>query len=97
MKKWWYAAAGGLALLAFHILGGPDRKEKKLKGQRRELLLVGSGRARARARKKGIQADAAQKNAVEAAAVGKKVVDNIGKNNESVRNILDSFRKPDSV
>jgi hypothetical protein len=96
MRKLWYAALGGLALLAFHLLGASERKEKKLRGQRNDLVLVGSGRAKADAHQKGIQADAAQKNAVVAAKVGKKVVANIGKNNESIRDILDAFRA-DSV
>jgi len=92
MKKWLYWAAGGLAILAFYILGGPGRKVKKLKIQRDDLVLEGSGRAKARAHQKGVQADKHQANAVKANEVGQKVIDNIGKNNESVRDILDSFR-----
>ena len=94
MKKWWYAALGALALLAFHLLTAPERKEKKLRGQRDDLILEGSGRAKAKAHQKGIQADKYQKNAVKAAEVGKKVMDNVGKNSESTADLLDSWRKP---
>ncbi len=94
MKKWWYAILGGLALLAFHLLGASERKKKKLKGQRDALILEGSGRAKAEAHQKGIQADKHQKNAVKAGEVGKKVMDKVGTNNESMADLLDSWRKP---
>lgn len=94
MKKWLYAAAGLLALLAFYILGGPERRVKKLTKQRDDLILDGSGRAKAKARKKGIQADKHQANAVKAGKVGKKVMDNVGKNSDSTADLLDSWRKP---
>lgn len=94
MKKWWYAALGGIALLAFHLLGAPERKEKKLIKQRDDLILDGSQRAKAEADKKGIQADKHQQNAVDASAVGKKVMDNVGKTSESTADLLDSWRKP---
>ena len=94
MKKWLYWAAGGLALLAFYILGGPERKVKKLKGQRDELILEGSGKAKAKAREKGIQADKHQKNALVAAEAGRQVMDKVGTNNESMADLLDSWRKP---
>lgn len=97
MKKWLYAAAGGLALLAFWILGGPERKVKKLIKQRDDLILDGSGRAKAKAFQKNIQADKAQRNAVEAGRVGKTTVDKVGTQGETVSSILDSWRKPDSV
>ena len=94
MKKWYYAALGLIALLAFHLLGASERKEKKLKGQRDDLILEGSGRAKAKAHQKGIQADKHQKNAVVAGEVGKKVMDKVGTNNESMAELLDSWRKP---
>ena len=97
MKKWLYAAAGLLALFAFYILGGPERKVKKLKGQRDELILEGSGRSKAKAHQLGIKADAHQRNAVEAEKVGKITVDKVGTQGETVSSILDSWRKPDSV
>jgi len=94
MKKWLYWAAGGLALLAFYILGGPARGQKKAEGERDELILDGSGRAKAKAHKKNIVADKHQKNAVVAAAAGKVVFDRVGKSNESTADLLDSWRKP---
>jgi len=94
MKKWWYAVLGAIALLAFHLLGASERKEKKLRGQRNGLILEGSGRSKAEAHKKGIQADKHQKNAVVAGEVGKKVMDNVGKQGESMADLLDSWRKP---
>lgn len=92
MKKWWYWAAGGLALLAFWILGGPERKVKKLTKQRDDLILDGSGRAKAKAFQKGIQADKHQRNAVVAGKVGKKAMDNVGANSESMRQVLSDWR-----
>ncbi len=97
MKKWLYAAAGGLALFAFWILGGAERKVKKLTKQRDDLILEGSGRAKAKAHQKGIQADKAQVNALEAGKVGQATVDKVGTQGETVSSILDSWRKPDSV
>ena len=94
MKKWWYVVLGLLATAAFYGLAGPERKEKKLKGQRDDLILEGSSRAKATADKKGIQADKHQKNAVVAGKVGKKVMDNVGKNGGSAADLLDSWRKP---
>jgi len=94
MKKWYYAALGLIALLAFHLLGASERKEKKLKGQRDDLILEGSGRAKAKAHQKGIQADKHQKNALVAAEAGKKVMDKIGTNNESMADLLDAWTKP---
>ena len=91
MKKWYYTALGLLALLAFRLLGSSERKEKKLRGQRDDLILEGSGKAKAKARDKGIQADKHQQNAVLAAEVGQKVIDNVGKNSETVSSILDSW------
>lgn len=97
MKKWLYAAAAGLAVLAFWILGGPARGEAKAKGQRDALILDGSGRAKAKAHKAGIKADAHQKNAVVAAAAGKVIMDKVGTDNESMADLLDSWRKPRRV
>lgn len=97
MKKWLYWAAGILAILAFHILSGPDRKVKKLTKQRDDLLLDGSGKAKAKAHQKGIQADKAQANALEAGKIGQVTVDKVGTQGETVSSILDSFRKSDSM
>ena len=97
MRKWYYWAAGALALLAFYILGGPERKVKKLKGLRDELILDGSGRAKAKAHQLGIKADKHQLNALEAEKVGKATVDKVGTQGETISSVLDSWRKPDSV
>lgn len=97
MKKWLYAAAGGLALLAFWILGGPERKVKKLTTQKDALLLDGSGRSRHKAHLLGIKADKHQRNAVEAEKVGQATVDKVGTQSETISSVLDSWRKPDGV
>ena len=97
MKKWLYWAAGGLVLVAFWILGGPERKVKKLTAMRDDLILDGSGRAKAKAEKLGIKADKHQLNAVEAEKVGQATVDKVGTQGETVSSILDSWRKPDGV
>ena len=97
MKNWYYIALGAIALLAFNLLGSSERKVKKLKGQRDELILEGSGRAKAKAHQLGIKADKHQLNALEAEKVGKSTVDKVGTQSETVSSILDSWRKPDSV
>ncbi len=97
MRKWLYWAAGGLALLAFWILGGPERKVKKLTAMRDDLILDGSDLAKAKAEKLGAKADKHQLNAVEAEKVGKATVDKVGTQGETVSSILDSWRKPDGV
>jgi len=94
MKKWLYWAAGGLALLAFWILGGPARAAVKAGQQRDDLILDGSGKAKHKAHMAGIKADKHQANAVEAEKIGKKVIDNVGQNDESTADLLDSWRKP---
>jgi len=94
MKKWLYAAAGLLALFAFYILGGPSRAAVKAGKQRDDLILEGSGRAKAKAHKAGIKADKHQRNAVVAGEQGKKIMDKVGTNDESMADLLDSWRKP---
>lgn len=94
MKKFLYWAAGGLALLAFWILGGPGRAATKAGKQRDDLLLAGSGRAKAKAHKAGIKADKHQRNAVAAGKQGKIIMDKVGTNDESMADLLDSWRKP---
>jgi hypothetical protein len=95
VKKWLYAAAGLLVLFGLGILGGPARAQKKAEGQRDDLILDGSGRAKAKAHKKNIVADKHQRNAVVAGEAGKKVMDKVGTKNESMADLLDSWRKPD--
>jgi len=94
VKTWLYAAAGGLALLAFWILGGPERAVKKVSKQRDDLIREGSGRSKAKAHLAGIKADMHQLNAVVAGKQGKKIMDRVGANNESMAELLDSWRKP---
>lgn len=97
MKRWLYAAAGLLAVFAFYILGGPERAAAATRKQRDDLLLEGSGRAKAKAHKLNIKADQHQANAIEAELVGKSTVDRVGTQGETVSSIMDSWRKPDSV
>ncbi len=94
MKKWLYWAAGALALAAFWILSGPSRGAAKAGKQRDDLILEGSGRAKAKAHKAGIKADKHQRNAVVAGEQGKKIMDKVGTNDESMADLLDSWRKP---
>jgi len=96
-RSWLYAAAGGLAVLAFWILGGPERKAKKLTKQRDDLVLVGSGRAKAKAHQLGIKADKHQANAEKAEKIGQQTVDKVGTQGETVASILDSWAKPGGV
>ena len=94
MKKWLYWAAGALALVAFWVLGGPQRAAVKAGKQRDDLILEGSGRAKAKAHKAGIKADKHQRNAVVAGKQGKIIMDRVGENDESMADLLDSWRKP---
>ncbi len=94
MKKFLYWAAGGLALLAFWILSGPSKAAAKAGKQRDDLILEGSGKAKAAAHKAGIKADKHQRNAVVAGKQGKIIMDRVGENNESMADLLDSWRKP---
>ena len=93
MKKWLYAAAGFLVLVGLGILNGPAKAQAKAEGQRDDLILDGSGKAKAKAHKKNIVADKYQRNAVVAAEAGKKAMDKAGKN-ESTADLRDSWRKP---
>ena len=97
MKKWWYWLAGALVLIGLSILGKPSKAQAKAEGQRDDLILDGSGRAKAAAHKAGIKADGHQRNALVASEAGKKVMDKVGTNNESMADLLDSWRKPDGV
>jgi len=93
-KRWLYAAAGGLAILAFWWLDGPERRGKKVRHQRDNLLLDKTRVAQEKAKKLSKRADKHQANAVAAGEVGKKVMDNVGKSSESTADLLDSWRKP---
>lgn len=92
MKKWLWAAAAFLIAVGFAILGRDEKAAAKAGAQRDALIKEGSGRAKRNAHLAGIKADIHQRNAVKAAEVGQAAIDKIGKNNESVRSILDSWR-----
>lgn len=93
MKKWLYWAAGLLVLVGLAILNGPAKAQAKAEKQRDDLILDGSGKAKAKAHQAGIKADAHQRNAVVAGAAGIKAMDKAGEN-ESTADLLDSWRKP---
>ncbi len=93
MRSWLYWAAGILVLIGLGILNRPAKAQAKAEAQRDDLILDGSGKARAKAHMAGIKADAHQINAVKAAEAGKKAMDKAG-NNESTADLLDSWRKP---
>ncbi len=91
MKKWLWGVAAILIAVGFAILGRDEKAAAKAGAQRDALIKEGSGRAKRKAHLAGIKADIHQANAVKAAEVGQAVVDKVGKNNESVRSILDSW------
>jgi hypothetical protein len=93
VRKWLYAAAGLLVILGMAILNRPAKAAVKAKAKRDELILDGSGRAKADAHQAGIIADKHQKNAGLAGDAGRKAMDKAGKN-ESTADLLDSWRKP---
>lgn len=92
MKKWLWAAAALLIAVGFAILGRDEKAAVKAGAQRNALILDGSGRAKRKAYLAGIKADIHQRNAEKAAEVGQAAIDKVGKNHESVRNILDGWR-----
>lgn len=91
MKKWWYAALAFVAVVAFKLLGASGRKGKRLTVERDELILEGSGQAKAKAHQVGIKADKHQQNALDAAKAGQAALDKVGKD-ESMRDLLDTWR-----
>jgi hypothetical protein len=93
VKKWLYAAAGFLVLVGLAILNGPAKAQAKAEKQRDDLILDGSGKAKAKAHQAGIVADKHQRNGVLAGEAGKKAMDKAGEN-ESTADLLDSWRKP---
>lgn len=97
MNKWFWGIATFLIAVGFAILGRDEKAAAKAGAQRDALIKEGSGRAKAKAHKLGIKADKHQANAVKAGEVGQRVVDNVGKNSETIGSVLDSWRKPDSV
>ncbi len=97
MKKILWGIAAFLIAVGFGILGRDERKAKKAGQQRDDLLLDGSGRAKAKAHKAGIRADRHQEAAKKAKVAAELAIDRVGKNDETVASILDSWRKPDGV
>ena len=97
MKKWLLAAGALLVAIGFSILGRPERQLKKVQKQHDNLIVDGSKRAEAKAVAAGKKADKLQAEAKVAAEKGQAVIDNVGKNNETMRNLLDSWRKPDGL
>jgi len=94
MRKVLYWLAGLLVLVGLGILGRPGRAQARAEGHRDELILDGSGRAKARAHQASIRADKHQRNAVVASEAGLKAMDKVGTDNESMADLLDSWRKP---
>lgn len=82
--------AGILVAVGFSLLGRPARQLKKVQGERDELLLDGSRRARDKAEKAGKKADQLQTHADEAKAKGQAAIDGVG--DEDMRSVLDSWR-----
>ncbi len=80
-----------LIAVGFAILGRDEKAAAKAGAQRDALIKEGSGRAKAKAHKAGIKADAHQRNAVKAAEVGQAALDKVGKNDENIRDILDGW------
>lgn len=97
MNKWLLAFGSFLAIVGFAILQRPERKLKKVEGQRDELLRDNTKAARVKAEKLGKKADKLQTQANDASAAGKATVNKVGTQGETVSSILDSWRKPDSV
>ena len=94
MRKWLWAAAALLIAIGFGILGRDEKAAAKAGAQQDALIKEGSGRAKRKAHLAGIKADIHQANAVKAGEVGRKVMDKVGTNNESMADLLDSWRKP---
>jgi len=93
MKNWLLAIGAFLAALGFAILQRPERQLKKVEGQLEGVILDGSKRAERRAVAAVRKADKLQAEAVEAEKLGREVVNDVGKNGESMGDMLDSWRK----
>lgn len=83
-----------LALIGFSILGRSGRAAAKAEQQRDDLIIDGSRQARAKAEKMNEKANSHQAAAVEASKLGKQVMDRVGTENESMAELLDSWRRP---
>lgn len=83
-----------LALAGFKILGRDGKAAAKAEQQRDDLIIDGSRKARARAEKFDKKANAHQANAVQASLLGQQVMDKVGTENESMADLLDSWRRP---
>ncbi len=92
MKQWLYAAAAFLIALGFAVLGMDARRAKKAEASRDELILDESKKAQAKAKKAGIKADKLQADAAKAAEAGQAAIDKVGTKDETMRDILDSWR-----
>jgi len=92
MKKWLYAAAAVLIAIGFGILTRDGRKAKTLAASRDELLLDGSRRSRDKAMQAGRRADVLQADAEKAAKVGQAAIDKVGSKDETMAQLLDSWR-----
>lgn len=92
MKKWLYAAGAFLVAFGFYVLGSDLRRAKKAEASRDKLILDESAKAQARAKKAGLKADKLQNDAAQAAEVGRAVIDKVGTNDETMRDVLDSWR-----
>ena len=92
MKKWLYAAGALLIAVGFAVLGMDGRRAKKAEASRDKLILDESKKAQDKAKKAGAKADKLQADAAQAAEVGRAAIDRVGTNDESMRDILDSWR-----
>lgn len=92
MKKWLYAAAGLLIAVGFALLGRPARRAKKVTQQRDRLLLDKTRVAQQKAKRAGKKADKLQADAKVAAEAGQVAIDKVGTNDETMRELLDTWR-----
>ncbi len=97
MKKILLSIGAALVAFGFYLLGRPASNLKKVQKKHDDLIIDGSARAELKAIAAGEKADKLQKQAQAAAEITKSVVDNVGTKDETVRDLLDSWRKPDGV
>lgn len=86
------AVAGFLVALGLAMLGRSTRRAEKAQKVADSVILDGSRRAQEQAEKAHKRAESAQAEAKAAADAGLKAMDKVGKDNESIADILDSWR-----
>lgn len=86
------AIGGFLLLLAFQILGRDGRRAKKAEDRETALLIEGSEKAKAKAKKQNAKATALKKRAKDAAKATEAKLDEIDKVDSNMGDLVSHYR-----